>query len=54
MKPSPLPSRRRMITIYMDPQIKAAIDMARGKDPRSVWIERAALEKLNREKPVTE
>ena len=40
---------RKRFDVFMFPDIKAAIDKARRDQPRSIWIENAALEKLERD-----
>jgi hypothetical protein len=41
--PTPAKERRKMLTIYIGPSVKAEVDRLRGKLTVSEWIERAIL-----------
>lgn len=44
--PKPEVERRKQVIVFITPSIKARIDAARGKAPRSHWIEKAILQQL--------
>jgi hypothetical protein len=47
--PEPPTDIRKAVTVFMRPSIKAAVDLRRDKQKRSVWIEEAIRERIRRE-----